>query len=232
MQATAEAPRLRPRSPRLLHSVLEAPRAFAEAATLVPSLPLLVGAKRGDGHPVLVLPGYFADDASTRVLRLYLRERGYAAHGWRLGRNLGPRSDLLPRLERRLADLHREAGRKLSLVGWSLGGVYARELARAHPQRIRQVISLGSPFGRVSTPEPPPVPSTAIYSRSDGVVAWPTCREAPGSQTENIEVRGSHVGLGFNPTVLYAIADRLALPEGAWRPFDRSGFRELLYPQP
>ncbi len=181
------------------------------------------------------MPGYLADDASTRVLRAYLRERGYAARGWRLGRNLGPSPGFERRLMDRVLDLYRRVGRKLSLVGWSMGGVYAREIARARPELVRQVISLGSPFNRMSVdaanPDPLPVPCTAIYSRSDGVVPWLACRNEPSATTENIEVRGSHVGLGFNPAVLYAVADRLALPEGAWRPFDRSGFWELVYPQ-
>lgn len=213
-------------SPRLLHQLLEAPRALAEAVTLAPSLPALRLVPRGDGHPVLVLPGFLADDLSTRVLRRYLRDRGHAPHGWRLGVNLGVGEGVVRRLGARLVDLHREAGRKVSIVGWSLGGVIARELARAHARIVRQVISLGSPFG---ASRPPPVPSTAIYSRSDGVVSWRTCREAPGESTDNIEVRGSHVGLGVNPLVLYAVADRLALREGAWRPFERAGLRGLLY---
>jgi len=222
-------------SPRLLFAALEAPRALAEAATLAPSAPLLWSAPKGDGHDVLVLPGFLADDASTAMLRRYLGERGYTTHSWGLGRNLGPRPTLGRRLASRVRDLYRETGRTISLVGWSLGGIYARELARAQPHAVRQVISLGSPFGRAAAGartrvEAPPVPCTAIYSRSDGVVRWQMCREAPGARSENIEVRGSHVGLGFNPLVLYAIADRLALPEGNWRPFERSGFRKILYP--
>ena len=213
-------------SPRLLHRLLEAPRALAEAAALGPSLPVLRRAPRGDGHPVMVLPGLLANDRSTRLLRGYLRDRGYAPHGWRLGFNLGAGEGVVRRLGDRLVDLQRGARRRISLVGWSLGGVMARELARVHPDVVRQVITLGSPFG---PSDPPPVPSTAIYSRSDGVVPWPRCRETPGARTDNIEVRGSHVGLGFNPLVLYAVADRLALSEDAWSPFDRSGLRDLLY---
>jgi hypothetical protein len=79
---------------------------------------------------------------------------------------------------------------------------------------------------------PPPVPSTAIYTRSDGIVAWQGCREQESATTENIEVEGSHSGLGYNPAALYAIADRLAQTEGEWRPFDRSGLRSLLYSDP
>ncbi len=158
----------------------------------------------------------------------------------------------------RLAELHERYQRKVSVIGWSLGGVYARELARLAPAQVRSVITLGSPFAgdprasnarqiyesvsqrgsddphpwRAHMKEPPPVPATAIYSRSDGIVAWQGCLEREGPQTENIEVEGSHSGLGHNPVVLYAIADRLAQPEGGWRPFERVGLRRLIYPDP
>jgi pimeloyl-ACP methyl ester carboxylesterase len=216
------------RSSRSLHALLEWPRAIAEAATLGPCLPLLWRAPSGDGHPVLVLPGFLADDASTQVLRFFLRDRGYATYGWQLGMNLGVGDGLVRLLGVRIVDLHRELGRRISLVGWSLGGVIARELARTHPGIVRQVVTMGSPFG---PSEPPPVPCTSIYTRSDGIVPWRSCLELPSPTTENIEVRGSHVGLGFNATVLYAVADRLALREGGWRPFVRNGFRDLLYPE-
>ena len=179
---------------------------------------------RGDGHPVLVLPGFMASDLSTRVLRAFLRERGYQAHGWGLGRNRGGHAELLPALRSRLAEL--AGGQRVSLVGWSLGGVFARELAKAAPERVRAVITLGSPFG---DREPPPVPSTAIYSRSDGIVHWQACREQPAPRTENIELIGSHFGLGFHPLALFAIADRLAQRDGDWKPFDRSGVRSALF---
>ncbi len=157
---------------------------------------------RGDGHPVLVLPGFTAGDESTLALRRYLRCLGYHVHGWRLGRNLGFRGERWPierKLTLRIEELYDRHRRKLSLVGWSLGGIYAREIARTMPAEVRQVITLGSPFAgrgygsnvrrlyelvtgrRVADhdPEvlarledPPPVPSTAIFSRSDGVAHW------------------------------------------------------------
>ena len=246
--------RTAPTRPLLL--ALEGPRAAFEAQALVPSLPLLWTAPRGDGHPVLVLPGFTASDVSTRLLREYLRERGYAAHGWRLGRNLGMHREIGGRILRRLEELHARYGRKLSLVGWSLGGIFARELAKLAPERVRQVITLASPFGGEARghragflhesvygeelpPEnrawlnsllpPPPVPSTAIYSRSDGVVAWRACRELEAARTDNIEIVGSHCGLGAHPLVWYAIADRLAQPEDDWKPFDRGGWRGALF---
>ena len=232
-------------------------RAIAELAALASTYPLLRMAPAGDGHPVLVLPGLAASDVSTRPLRAFLRDRGYRAHGWKLGRNLGPRPGVEAGMQTRLADLHKHYGRKVSLVGWSLGGVYARELARHTPAQVRSVITLGSPFageprasnawrlyelasgrraddwpGRARMKEPPPVPATAIFSRSDGIVAWQGCLERDASATENIEVEGSHSGLGHNPVVLYAIADRLARPEGHWQPFERSGLRSFFYPDP
>lgn len=230
-------------------------RAGAEFASALALLPLLRRAPRGDGHPVLVLPGLLAGDATTRPLRAFLADRGYRVHGWGLGRNLGLRPGLEARLIARLRELHRETGRRVSLVGWSLGGVFAREVANAAPQAVRGVVTLGSPLRgspksthawriyewasgqRVDDPAlrrpketPPPVPTTSIYSRSDGVVAWRCSVERAGPQSESIEVVGSHLGLGVNPAVLYAVADRLGQPEGRWRPFERSGLRAWIYP--
>lgn len=231
------------RPPALGWLFLEGGRAACEYGAYAVAGRLLRRAPRGDGHPVLVLPGLAAGDASTRPLRGYLRELGYYVHGWRLGRNTG-RTELLDRLVPRLQALSDRHGRSVSLVGWSLGGIYAREIAKRVPDEVRQVITLGSPFagptqasnaarlyqwlsGRPASeiPEgirlgdPPPVPATSIYSRSDGVVAWQSCLERPGPATENIRVPGSHCGLGHNPLVLAAVADRLAQAEGQWRPF-------------
>ena len=239
--------------------MLEA-RAVAELAAFFSFAPMLRLAPRGDGHPVLVLPGLSAGDASTAPLRWFLRDRGYRAYGWSQGLNRGPRPGVEDSIRSRLAELADRYGRKVSLVGWSLGGVFARELARAEPQLVRSVISLGSGFGIQPTAtnagpvyealsghridqwvsheqrelmrQPPPVPSTSIYSRTDGVVAWQGCLEREGPQSENIEVECSHSGLGFHPAALYAVADRLAQPEGEWKPFVRSGLRSYVFPDP
>jgi pimeloyl-ACP methyl ester carboxylesterase len=259
MSQPAQADGFDPRTqgpPALGWFLVEGQRALLEGLALLASTPLLEGAPRGDGHPVLVLPGFGFDDDSTRVLRGYLRRLGYEVHPWRLGRNPGLPGFLRDRLQRRVLELCAARDEKLSLVGWSLGGIYARELAKRVPQRIRRVITLGSPFadaGRATSVsrlfelvsgrtlparddvffhrlrEPPPVASTAIYSRSDGVAHWSACREPEGPLTENIEVIGSHFGLGLNPLVLYAIADRLAQPECGFARFDRKGYRGLFY---
>jgi pimeloyl-ACP methyl ester carboxylesterase len=255
MSATAIQP-LRPPSKILM--LLEGRRALTEFGAFLGALPLLNMARKGDGHPVLVLPGLMAGDDSTLPLRKFLEGRGYAVKGWGLGLNRGLREGVQDRMldcVREFSVLH---GRKISVIGWSLGGIYARELAKILPDRIRSVISLGSPFGgnpkstnawRVyelasgqsvgeardvagSVGEPPPVPTSAIYSRTDGICAWQGCVEKASALSENIEVEGSHCGLAINPAAVYAIADRLAQPEGAWSHFDRSGWRSLIFPDP
>jgi len=189
------------------------------------------------------LPGLLASDRSMAILRRFLRELGYSVHPWNLGRNLGPSAELRLGMMRRLEEVHGKVGRPVSLIGWSLGGIYARELARHRPRLVRQVITLASPFAagmrmdsrymdealaeRLRTP--PPVPATAIYTRYDGVVPWQTCREDAHPHTENIEVPATHIGIGVNPLAFYAIADRLAQPEGQWKPFEKSGVKALLY---
>ena len=233
--------------------LLEA-RALWELGAFFASYPLLRLSPRGDGHPVLVLPGLAAGDASTRPLRRFLADQGWTAYGWRLGPNHGPRPGAEDAMQARLAEIAERHGRKVSLVGWSLGGVFAREMARRAPHQVRQVVTLGSPFAgapkasnawrlyerlsgskvedwphRETMKSAPPVPSTAIYSRSDGIVAWQGCLEREGPLSENIEVPGSHCGLGHNPAALHAVADRLAQPEGAWRPFERRGARAFVY---
>lgn len=235
-------------------------RAFPELGGFVASLPLLTAlAPRGDGHPVLVLPGLVTSDRSTVPLRSFLKGRGYATYGWALGRNYGPLPGFEEKMLDRVKELADKHGRKVSLVGWSLGGIYARQLAKMLPDEVRGVITLGSPFngdpratnawklyeftsghkvddrerhmgGAIS--DSPPVPTTAIYSRSDGICAWQNCVENDLPHTESIEVEASHCGLGHHPAVVYAVADRLAQPEGAWKKFDRSGFKALFYPDP
>ncbi|HEY4343482.1 MAG TPA: alpha/beta hydrolase [Parvibaculum sp.] len=229
---------------RSLFSRLGELMVFAELGSIVPALPILMNAPRGDGHPVLVLPGMLADDGSTFVLRRYLQAMGYQVHPWKLGRNWGPSTEIRQGIRTRFKELSDRYQRRVSIVGWSLGGIYARELARDYPALTRQVITLGSPFGagyRIDgEPDPklaerlrppPPVPCTAIYSKSDGVVPWEACLEQEGPQTDNIEVQSSHIGMGINALVLWAVADRLAQAEGRWQPFDRTGLHSYFYAQ-
>ena len=237
--------------PSLFWLLLEG-RAAGELVTTLALRPLLRRLPRGDGHPVLLLPGFLASDLSTRPLRGFLRDLGYFAHRWNCGRNLGLDEDLEARMGDRLAELHERHGRPVSLLGWSLGGVYARVLANRFPERVRSVITLGAPFAADTkgnnswrlyewitdqrldeipaerlalVRETPPVPTTSIFSRTDGIAAWRCSLQEEGDLSESIEVPGSHLGLGFNPLVLYAIADRLAEEEGRWRPFFRAGRR-------
>ena len=234
-------------------------RALPELLAFAVSLPVLATAPLGDGHPVLVLPGLVASDTSTKPLRAFLSNRGYAAYGWELGRNFGPLPGIEQKMRERIVELRKQHGRKVSLVGWSLGGIYARQLAKMLPHDVRCVITLGSPFmgspratnawkiyeytsghkvddrerhmgGSIS--QPPPVPATAIFTRTDGVCAWQNCREVETAIAENIEVEGSHCGLGHNPAAVYAVADRLAQPEGKWQKFDRTGMRRFFYADP
>jgi len=247
-------------APSKLLALTELPRALFELGSLAWTAPMLLAGPRGDGHPVLVLPGFIGSDTSTGILRRFLNARGYDAHSWNLGRNMGPKAigSEGEKLIARLEDIHAATGRKVSLVGWSLGGVMARLLANARPDLVRQVITLGAPFGgsfkasniwrtyetltghrvedgktkrlRERSAAVPEVPTTAIFSKADGIVAWQNCREAEGDTTDNIEVYGSHVGLGVNPSVFHAIADRLAQPEGEFARFERTGLARMMYP--
>jgi pimeloyl-ACP methyl ester carboxylesterase len=250
------------KAPSILKIMMEG-RAIWELGSYYVSKPLLNRLPKGDGHPVLVLPGLGASDASTTPLRKFLVSRGYAAYDWGLGRNFGLRDGILEGMQDRLEEIYKKHGRKVSLVGWSLGGLFARELAKMHPEKVRIVMSLGSPHSGDpkatnawrfyefvaghSIEEPPietllhkapPVPTTSIYTKTDGVVAWQNCYQSKPinpekvKQTENICVQGSHCGLGVNPSVLYIIADRLAQREGKWRPFANVGSRKAFFETP
>ncbi len=231
-------------------------RALGEFAAFAAAAPFLLAATPGgDGHPVLVLPGLGIGDGATRPLRAFLRRKNYAVEGWNLGRNRGPRPGVEQALTDRLARIADRHGRKVSLVGWSLGGIYARQMARMQPDLVRGVITLASPFngdpratnvwrlyerhsGRrideayLGGPlnAPLPVPSTAIFSRTDGICSWRICRENDGPVAESIEVRSSHCGMAHHPAAILAIADRLAQPEGKWRSFRPTGLRRAMFP--
>lgn len=229
--------------------------AIPEFGAFVGTSPLLAMAPRGSGRRVLVLPGFTAGDVSTTPLRLALRVLGHRPSGWGLGINVGPDDETVRQLLRLLDRLTRSNGGPIDVVGWSLGGVLGRLLAIHHPDKVRQVVSLGSPL-RVEDPEANlsdrvrriaqmtglrrgqrahdlsnvPVPSTSIWSRHDAVVAPITCIQQPGPTAENIEVYGAHIGLGHNPTVVWAVADRLAQADGSWQPFEPPSWMRSMYP--
>ena len=233
--------------------MLEA-RAPWEYAAMVAAAPWLNRLPTGDGHPVIVYPGLGAADFTTLPLRNFLRQRGYTPYAWKQGFNFGPKHGVLEGCREQLqqvASRHREPA---SLVGWSLGGVYARELAKEQPAHVRCVITLGTPFNGhpratnawrfyelvsgQSTHDPalieqirglPPCPTTSIYSKTDGVVAWQCSLNPAHARAENIEVHASHLGMGMNPLALFAIADRLRQSPQAWQPFDAKGARRWFY---
>jgi pimeloyl-ACP methyl ester carboxylesterase len=224
-------------------------REFRSVLTPRPRLfrnPLLRQAPRGDGHPVFVLPGFLTNDGRTRHLRRFLQMLGYETYGWGEGVNWGPTDYAIAAIERRLHEIRHRHGRTVTLIGHSLGGLLARELAKKFPEDVRAVVMLGSPvrlptatslavffrllarfhrtalgleIAELNRPPPASIPVAAIYTCEDGIVAWESCLEQAGDRRENIEVRGTHSTLPSNPLALAVVADRLALPEGAWRPY-------------
>jgi len=250
------------RAPKLIYSLIEG-RALLEMAMLPALAPLLAATPRGDGHPVLLVPGFTAGDATLVGLRLFLKSRGYHVETWGFGQNTGFKLKFSQALEQKVRFMHHRHGRNVSLVGWSLVGVYGFYTAHGAPECVRTVISLGSPmrfspenfqtravvraiyryFAHPMGPvahlahvrskvlrAPPPMPSTCVYSLTDGVVPPQAARiETDDAGHENIWVPGSHLGLGFNAAVMWILADRLSQPEGAWQPFRVDGRLGSLY---
>jgi pimeloyl-ACP methyl ester carboxylesterase len=206
-------------------------RAVIDYTLLSYALPLLTALPRGDKHPVLVLPRLHATDTSTTTLRTVLKGLGYRTYGWQLGRNIGPTSKVVHGMRARLDHLTNRHQSPVTLIGWSLGGIYARQLARRAPQAVRQVITLSSPIRLarheqsranrlfhlhahehiepLNPPledgeEPLPVPATSVYTPLDGIVAWRTCLDEPSPRTENIAVLASHLGIANHPAALWA----------------------------
>jgi pimeloyl-ACP methyl ester carboxylesterase len=215
----------------------EAPRALIDCVGLPLAKRLLLKSMpQGKGHGVMVIPGFMGEDNFNKPLVNFLNELGYRARGWGQGRNLGPGSFSEEQMEEDLGELALAGDGKVTLIGHSLGGIYAREVAREQPDGISQVITLGSPFaeGRDSgsnasrlfkllNPDsdadsrqadlgtPPPVTTTAIFTKGDGVVNWRTSlQEGVNHQVHNIEVLGSHIGLTINPMVWYWISRKLS----------------------
>lgn len=233
--------------PSIIWSLTEASRALVELGLHFPYKWVSRLPQNGDKHPVLIIPGFLASDTSTVPLRKFIFNLGYTVYGWGEGRNLAS-VEYLDILISRVEKLYKQHDKKVSLIGWSLGGVFARQIAKARPHMVKQVITMGSPFKGISKPNnakwmydlltkgegiaaidpelindiplPAPVPTTAIYSKEDGVVPWEVCLEQIETEIhQNIQVRGSHLGLGVNASVLWVIADRLAQNEENWSHF-------------
>jgi pimeloyl-ACP methyl ester carboxylesterase len=246
-------------APALPLYLTEPGRAVADYGLYLAARPLAPSLPKGDGHPVVVLPGLLADDVSTRTLRSVLRRLGYDVHGWGLGRNIGPTAACITGMRDLLSHLDDRHGKPVTIIGWSLGGIFARDLARRTPASVRQVITLGSPFRLTrqsqsratkvfdrfshlhiehrslpleSEAVPLTVPTTSIYSHFDGIVHWQTCLNPPGERCENIAVMASHLGLAHHPAAIWAIADRLAQPEGTWKLFKAPLFLRPAFPKP
>jgi len=230
------APFAERRAPPLSLLLREA-RGFAQLARSRPVAHPCAAAHDGEGAPVLVLPGFLAADGSTRALRRTLEAANYRAFGWRQGRNFGVRVDMLERLDRRLDEIAAITTGKVKLVGWSLGGLYAREYAKFAPHRIDRVITLGTPFSgdmrannawrlyeliarhpvdrpplRCVLTEKPPVPTYALWSSSDGVIAPGCARGRAGERDHAIEVACGHLGFTSDVAALEAIFAALAGP--------------------
>jgi len=226
---------------------LEPVRALLEFARMQLT-EVTAGTARGDGHAVVLFPGLGADHRFMDPLARHCEQLGYDVWHWGRGRNTGPEGDpveWLASLALEIDALVLPAQREVTLIGWSLGGLYAREIAKALPHRVRQVITLGTPFARIANSTnvqwlfelmsgssaavdesiarrlatAPPVPTTSVYSRSDGVVAWQACVAKVSPNAENIEVESSHLGLVWHPDVLRIVADRLAQRRGKWKPW-------------
>jgi len=235
------------------------PRAIFEWQSFFLLRKLLKKLPKGDGHPVLVLPGFGGSDRSTRPLRGLLEDLGYQAYGWGLGVNILFDEDLENEMVAMVEDIAHKTGQKVSIIGWSLGGIFAREVAKSCPDSVRCVITLGSPIsgdmnkhthasklfelfnGKPNAQQkartfemstPPSVPTTSIYSKTDGIVAWEGSVQKQYEQTENIELAASHLGIGVNPLTMYVIADRLQQQEGQWKPFKRNCLEKIFFQQP
>lgn len=255
----------RTKRPSVLHTLIEG-RTLLEFSASTLSLPLLLRAPAGEPHGVMVLPGFLAGDASTAAMRRFLKMKGYHVEGWKLGRNLGQHIEsskhlISDKLLERCLEFYQHSGGPITLIGWSLGGILSREIARLMPEQIKQVITLGSPFQAPELAAPmaarmfklinknrfngefaiPPqlkehidVPCTAIYSKTDGIAHWHGCKHhdiQPEHAAENIEVKASHLGYGHHPGVLWIIAKRLSMPANQWRPIELHHLPKWLFPR-
>lgn len=237
------------------HRLLLEPLGVTELINIVPAWPDLEALPPGAGQPVMVIPGLTTGDWSTAIIRTWLKSKGFSVYGWDQGVNIKYTTDLEDRLARRTNDIADRHGMPVTLIGWSLGALTVRILARNHPDPVRQLISLGGPFmnlqgktyvswwyellagEKVSDFNPewaraassrPVHPSTSIYSRTDGMVSWQYCMDwETGPTTQNIEVNCNHLGFGMNPVVWHIVYDRLLQADNAWQPFDLARIPDL-----
>ncbi len=180
----------------------------------------------------MVVPGLGGGDRSTIGLRSQLRLAGHSVHRWRQGMNDGNFADVFPTLAGRFVQLAERHEREVAIVGWSLGGIYACHLADQFPTLVRQVVTLGSPLqSPLSVAPPPDVPLTSIWSRNDRVVSWRRSLVEPGERIENIEVRSTHLTLGFDPLVIAAVLDRLGQDLDDWKSFRPRPWLRAGYPR-
>jgi pimeloyl-ACP methyl ester carboxylesterase len=209
----------------------------AVAQSLLTPPPFAEGAARGAGQPVIVLPGFLSPDVTTLRLRQFLGQQNFVAHAWTCGLNIGPMPNVLRDVERQVQEIADATGQSVALVGVSLGGTIAREVAKVCPDTITRVITLVSPIHLpVVTPlaplaeaaallwntqelealraiaEPPPVPLTAIVSPDDGVIDWRASVPAQTDMVEVVEVSGPHMTVCSNPHVQRIVAAHLARP--------------------
>ena len=225
-------------SPPLFNMVMES-RSLLEWSSIYCLYPFIPKRIKGKGKPVLLIPPYLGDDSSTTFVRKYLKSLGFSTYKWELGFNM-VKSHYIPRLEEKLADIYQQHQEKVSIVGWSGGGIFAKIMANRHPDQVEQILTIGSPIWGVmdmKTPvyglmeffrgkslkernerflaelEPiPTVPVTCIYTKTDGLIPWKHCMEAETyrKNIKNIEVFGSHSGMGANVSVLLVTANMLS----------------------
>jgi pimeloyl-ACP methyl ester carboxylesterase len=257
MRATPSYPPVRP---SLVFGLSEGARALSELGRFYAARSWLARGRDGSGRPVLVIPGLMAGDFSTRPLRRLLVGLGYDTHGWGLGINIGPTERAIRGLDELLQSIRDRHRAPVSIVGQSLGGFLGAELARRHPGSVERLITLGSPMAMTDLRQSrarvqynffrnqhlqefefdewcraprPQIPSTSVYSRSDGLNHWQACLYPDNEFTENVQVCGSHLGMAVLPAAVYVVLDRLAVPVGDdWRKFQAPATLRGYFPTP
>ncbi len=226
------------------------PLGLGELVNALPVWGILETLPQGNGEPVMIIPGLSTNDISTKIVRTFLKFKGFNAYGWELGFNVRYTEKIEQSIKKRVDELYERHQQKVTLIGWSLGGVTMRIFAQHYPEKIKQVIALGAPFSNIKgkthvswwygllagesvqkfndvwTKEAaaqPLMPSTSIYSKTDGMVSWEYCMDwETGPKTQNIEVYCNHLGFGMNPSVWCILVDRLHQKEENWELFDES----------